>query len=284
MTLNEFFASLEREVRNHSIYVWGGGGQMKPTITEEWIKKKENSSANAKRAIAFWKKQVAAGYGDVLRAFDCSGLGTYCLGKSKSKANTMMGWTKKITRAELKAGDWVFRTDSGGKATHIGYVVDSALNVIESKGRDDGVVKRALNASGTTYWNRCGRPSIFADEINGKAAPPAKVPAEPAAPPAKVPSAPAAAKPPAAATPPASGWTLARVLKTASPLMKGDDVKAAQNALIKANFSVGKAGADGVYGSGTVAAVKAYQKSKKLTVDGALGKNTCAALGGVWKG
>ncbi len=283
MTLNEFFANLEREVRNHSIYVWGGGGQTKPTITEAWIKKRENSTKNANRAIAFWKKQVAAGYGDILRAFDCSGLGTYCLGKSKAKANTMMGWTKKITRAELLAGDWVFRTDSSGKATHIGYVVDSALNVIESKGRDDGVVKRTLNASGTTYWNRCGRPNMFADEINGKAAPPAKVPQAPTAPPAKTPAAPAAVvKPPA--TPVQSGWTLARVLKKASPMMKGDDVKAAQNALIKANFSVGKAGADGIFGSGSDAAVRAFQRSKKLTVDGAIGKNTCKALGGVWKG
>ncbi len=67
MTLNEFFANLEREVRNHSIYVWGRSGEKAPTITEAWIKKKENSTANANRAIKFWKKQVAAGYGDVLR-------------------------------------------------------------------------------------------------------------------------------------------------------------------------------------------------------------------------
>ncbi len=281
MTLKEFIANLEREVKNHSIYVWGGGGQMAPTITEAWIKKKENSSTNAKRAIAFWKKQCAAGYANILRAFDCSGLGTYCLGKSKAKANTMMGWTKKITRADLKMGDWVFRVDSSGKATHIGYVVDTALNVIESKGRDDGVVRRALNASGVSYWNRCGRPTMFADEINGKSAAPAAAPSKPAA----VPAAPSPAKPVAVNPAPAnSGWVLTRLLKKTDPLMRGDDVKNAQAALIKNNFSCGKQGADGAFGSGTDAAVRAFQRAKKITVDGVIGKNTCAALGGVWKG
>src|SRR5699024_4478501 len=75
--LEQFIAYLWEQVTNHSVYVWGEKGQMKPTITEAWIRGRETSVENANRAIAYWKKQVAAGYGDVLRAFDCSGLGMY---------------------------------------------------------------------------------------------------------------------------------------------------------------------------------------------------------------
>ncbi len=57
---------------------------------------------------------------------------------------------------------------------------------------------------------------------------------------------------------------------------KGSDVKTLQTMLNK----VDNAGldVDGVFGSGTEKAVKAFQKSQKLTVDGIVGKNTWAAL------
>ena len=75
--LNEFLAYLDEQAANHSIYVWGAQGQTGSQITEDWIRKRESSAANAEAAISFWKKQCEAGYGDVLRAFDCSGLGMY---------------------------------------------------------------------------------------------------------------------------------------------------------------------------------------------------------------
>ena len=64
-----------------------------------------------------------------------------------------------------KKGCFVFRKNIKGRAYHIGYVVDDELNVVESKGRDDGVVKRPINAS-IGYWNAFGIPSFFAEEIN----------------------------------------------------------------------------------------------------------------------
>jgi len=173
-TLNDFINYLEEQVKNHSIYVWGAQGQTKSAITEEWIRSRETSKANANRAIAFWKKQIAAGYGDVLRAFDCSGLAMYFLQnvhkiyKNDNSSNGQMkDYCTSITKSQLKRGDWVFRVYTSGRAYHVGYVVDDALNVIEAKGRDDGVVKRSLNASGTSYWNAFGRPKIFANEIDG---------------------------------------------------------------------------------------------------------------------
>lgn len=62
---------------------------------------------------------------------------------------------------------------------------------------------------------------------------------------------------------------------------KGEDVKALQILLIGRGYSCGKYGADGDFGSGTEKAVKAYQKDKKLEVDGIAGKQTMSSLLGV---
>lgn len=61
---------------------------------------------------------------------------------------------------------------------------------------------------------------------------------------------------------------------------KGDDVKKLQQSLIDAGYNVGSAGADGIYGNNTAAAVKAYQKANGLTVDGIAGNQTLGALYG----
>lgn len=61
---------------------------------------------------------------------------------------------------------------------------------------------------------------------------------------------------------------------------EGDLVKEAQELLIKAGYSVGSAGVDGDFGSGTLAAVKAFQEDKGLDVDGVIGDDTWAALRG----
>ena len=267
-SLKGFIEFLEEQVRNHSIYVWGAQGQDKDTISEAWIKEREDDEKNAARAITFWKAQVEAGYGDVLRAFDCSGLGMAYLqnetglAASDMTANGLMGKCKIIKKAEVRRGDWVFKKYTSGankgKAYHIGYVVDDALNVIEAKGRDAGVVKLPLSEG---KWNAYGRPQYFAAEIEpdtGAATPPAP--------------------------PSAGGWEVARVLKVTKPLMKGDDVKALQNALIANNYHCGAKGADGIFGRNTAYAVRCYQAHKRLVVDGKAGKHTVSALGGVWKG
>lgn len=59
---------------------------------------------------------------------------------------------------------------------------------------------------------------------------------------------------------------------------RGDQVKALQILLIGAGYSCGKSGADGVYGSATLDAVKACQKAKGLTVDGVVGQKTWSRL------
>lgn len=69
-----------------------------------------------------------------------------------------------------------------------------------------------------------------------------------------------------------------RVLRKGS---KGESVLALQRLLIAAGFNCGSCGADGDFGSGTYAAVRAYQARHGLTVDGVVGANTWGKLLGV---
>ncbi|MEY8382725.1 peptidoglycan-binding protein [Christensenellaceae bacterium 44-20] len=264
MILQEFLDYLEEQKDNGSMYVWGAQGQGNETISENWIRRMETSRSNADRAIAFWKKRKAEEK-NALRAFDCSGLIMYFFQnlkgvlKSDTTANGLKGMCAKISKEQLLPGDFVFRVYASGankgKAYHVGVVVDMEKNVIEAKGRDDGVVKRPLNAE-AGYWNAFGRPDFLKAEIEGGASAPRPAPA---------------------------GWELSRLLKKASPLMKGEDVRAIQNALISKGYSCGGGGADGQFGAGTENAVKAFQKANGLAADGVAGQNTCEKLGGVWK-
>lgn len=246
-TLTEFITYLKQQASNGCIYVWGAQGES--DISESWIKKKETSTTNANRAITLWKKRKKQGYKNI-RAFDCSGLGMYYLQKNgvyshDMTANDMMGECKAISRKELKTGDWVFRVYKNGakkgRAYHIGYVVSDALDVVEAKGRDDGVVMRSLNASGSGYWNAYGRPKVFDIEAD---------------------------------------WTVSRLLKKTSPMMRGADVSELQRRLKAAGCDCGEI--DGIFGKKTRNAVKAYQRKANLKEDGIAGKNTVTALGGVW--
>ena len=64
------------------------------------------------------------------------------------------------------------------------------------------------------------------------------------------------------------------VLSTLRIGAKGAQVKALQILLIGYGYSCGYYGADGDFGSGTLAAVKKFQQAKKLEVDGIVGTNT----------
>ncbi len=69
-----------------------------------------------------------------------------------------------------------------------------------------------------------------------------------------------------------------QILKQGS---KGDTVKALQRMLYAMGYNLGTKPVDGSFGSKTVAAVKKYQASKKLTADGIVGEKTWDALLGV---
>lgn len=165
--IGRFIDYLKSEVANGSIYVWGAQGEK--DITEAWIRKKETTTTNANRAIAFWKHQISLGFGDTLHAFDCSGLLMYYLireglYKSDLSSRGLYAKSEKINREDLVPGDLVFR-HNGVAIHHVGVFIGGGI-VIEAKGRDDGVVMRSINASGSTYWNRYGRLGIFERQDN----------------------------------------------------------------------------------------------------------------------
>ena len=71
--------------------------------------------------------------------------------------------------------------------------------------------------------------------------------------------------------------TLQRVLGLASPYTKGDDVTLLQRRLVALKL-LAKDEVDGVYGERTERAVKAFQRARKLKVDGVVGAVTWHAL------
>lgn len=250
--LKEFISYLKEQVRNHSIYVWGAQGQLGSAVTEAWIRRKETDAENCAKAIAFWKKQCSAGYGDMLRAFDCSGLGMFWLQnvkgllKSDTNANGLYRRCRKIGKAELRPGDFVFKVISG-KATHIGYVVDTELNVIEAQGRDYGVVKRALSEGA---WNAYGRPGFWTEaEINEVEENSPSIP---------------------------TSYVFSRILKYGC---RGEDVVELKKLLTDKGYGGFEFGNKNFL-SLTKKRVKAYQKDNGLEVDGIAGPVTITALGG----
>jgi chitosanase len=73
---------------------------------------------------------------------------------------------------------------------------------------------------------------------------------------------------------------VARTLRLAQPLMKGDDVRALQAALNRAGFANTP---DGVFGPTTDALLKQFQSSRNLTPDGVAGPRTQAVVRGLGK-
>lgn len=74
-------------------------------------------------------------------------------------------------------------------------------------------------------------------------------------------------------------FAMTRQLYARIPMMKGADVKAVQ---IK--VGIAKKYQDGIFGLGTRKQVIAWQKAHGLKADGVVGKNTCRAMGFIWKG
>ncbi|MEG1894388.1 MAG: NlpC/P60 family protein, partial [Clostridia bacterium] len=145
------------------IYVWGGNGQ---EMSEKLIKRMETTTKNAKRAIALYAKRKAEGKAPIL-GYDCSGLISRFLqneGLVHSKRNSRMLYKmcEEIERNELQPGDLVYR-HNGIRIYHVGVYVGGNM-VIESMGRDAGVVQRDIDASGKGYWNRYGHPKFYEEE------------------------------------------------------------------------------------------------------------------------
>jgi chitosanase len=70
-----------------------------------------------------------------------------------------------------------------------------------------------------------------------------------------------------------------RLLRLRNPFMTGEDVRHLQRALIERGFGDADDSPDGVFGPATDAAVKDFQESRGLVVDGIVGASSRSALG-----
>lgn len=151
---------------NKGIYVWGANGEDLNAMSNpiQWIRSKETSPSDADRAIHLYETRKKNGV-DPLRAFDCSGL-MYWAGKQTdvfSKDISSRGiWAlcKSIEASELKAGDFIFRTDDKGVVRHVGMYIGNG-KYIDDAGRDIGVRMDTFKAS---KWDLFGRYSKLSDD------------------------------------------------------------------------------------------------------------------------
>lgn len=174
--LKVFIDAAEREVANHSIYVWGASGQLCKDINEKWIRSKEARCEDGKYAddaVAAWKAVMDSEYADVARAFDCSGFVSYCLIQAKAldKRRDCDGLYSKCEPTDkLTAGTLLFRVSSTNPndETHVGIYINGLQ--YHAKGRCFGVVKETY---APRYWAKSAWFKALPHEPEPQPEPPA---------------------------------------------------------------------------------------------------------------
>lgn len=170
--LNDFIEYLKEQIGQP--YLWGG--QHTKLTPENYISVIEDRETDGSyddgtsyvdAVIEFCEEKFDEGK-PVLFAYDCSGLGAYWLQNVKriiphdANANSLMHMCSQLNTPEPpEKGWWVFRTDSNGKAVHVGYMVDNT-HLIEAKGRKYGVVETEWKDGDWDCW---GIPLMFKREI-----------------------------------------------------------------------------------------------------------------------
>lgn len=157
--LSEFNKYLNEQVGQP--YLWGGQHTLlTPANYKTVITKHEKDASNRAKVERYCEDKFASGITE-LYGYDCSGLGMYYLQNLTHtlphdlSANGMMGQCDIVD--EPKRGYWLFRVNSDGKATHIGYMV-SDTELVEARGRTYGVVRRRyVNRD----WHRIGKASCL---------------------------------------------------------------------------------------------------------------------------
>lgn len=192
------------------------------------------------------------------RAFDCRGL-TYIVCKEAGLKISSIGAT-----SQYKADDWiekgtidkmpantpccVFHQDKNdaSKMSHTGFNLGDGYTV-DCRGHSTGTVMKKTDSY---PWTHYAIPKGAYEDIDTPEPSPEPEPAT------------------------SGNGTRATIRKGS----KGDDVKTMQEALLKLGYSLPKYGADGDFGSETLATLKAFQAANNLTVDGVCGPATWARL------
>lgn len=155
--INELIKAAQTEVDNHSIYVWGGSGQLCCEVSEAWIRAKEARNDNGKHAdeaVKAWEAVMASPYRDVARCFDCSGFVSWCLikcGASERRRDCDGLFARSMEIYTPEDGCLLFRTNprNANDETHVGIYFNG--NQYHAKGRSYGVVCERYNER---YWQK----------------------------------------------------------------------------------------------------------------------------------
>lgn len=151
--ISEFIKAAQTEVDNHSIYVWGGSGQLCADVTENWIRTKERGRM-PEAAVKEWETVMNGPFRDVARCFDCSGYVSWCL-KQCGAFNGRTDCDGLFARSEEIYspidGCLLFRTNpkNPNDETHVGIFYHGKQ--YEARGRAVGVVCIDYNPN---YWQR----------------------------------------------------------------------------------------------------------------------------------
>ena len=153
--INELLQAAQTEVDNHSIYVWGGSGQLCCEVSAAWIRSHEQGR-QPDAAVKAWKEVESGPYRDVARCFDCSGYVSFCLmhiGALNHRTNCDGLFARCQEVYCPTDGTLLFRVSPTNKndETHVGVYFNGKQ--YHSKGRAYGVVCEDYNEK---YWQKLG--------------------------------------------------------------------------------------------------------------------------------
>ena len=258
MPIGQFVAELEAALNRKDGYIMGSKGQ----DPKKWAKDSwwfTQYSGKQKEKALYWREHASF-------VWDCNGMAEGIYEKwsgvninSKARYNYAQ-WcdpkgTGMIPASMRVPGAAIFWGDRASSIHHVAYL-DKPVDtnnpsgdwyIIEARGVMYGVVKTKLYSRKPNFWGLMTKYFDYGDTAS------TPVP-----------------------TPTPTTCKLGdRLLKKGS---KGDDVKELQTNLIKLGYSCGSYGADGDFGSGTLNAVKAFQKDHGCSVDGQYGPKSHAAM------
>lgn len=246
----EFAAKADIAVQEKWGYIWATAGVKWTEKKQEDLKKKYESDPQRYASLKLSVKNGKKWIGKIVA--DCSGLVKWAAKElgisgiyhgSNSQFNKNCSRTGKIVPGmKLPVGALIFTGKEKGQHNHVG-ILTSATVVTEENGTVKGAIHTPISNKKWTYWGLM--KGLAYDFIPGEEAP-----AEESEP-AKVKHA-----------------TLRRGAK-------GNDVYEMQQLLVKDGSTIA---VDGIFGIGTLSAVKSFQKRHGLVVDGIVGPKTWAEL------
>lgn len=246
-------------------YIYGGYGEKlcRPAFRRERANAYPGQKNNIYQNCLVLKGKQTTCEGckwDGKQAYDCAQLTRYsCKAAGQelvSGANSQwnkMPWDKKGTIDSLPdvPGVILYHVNASGTMTHTGVYIGGGY-AVEARAAKYGVVKTLVKDRSWTHW--AALPGVLTGEVVQTPTPPQET----------------QEKGKETATDANEAGVIP--MNTLKNGKRGTQVKVLQFLLNELGYDCGEA--DGIFGSKTTAAVKAYQKAKGLTVDGICGRNT----------